>query len=63
MLVQLLIFFLSPRQIPSFEFLCEKLQMYQRQYNECIRGSFLDLVFFRDAMTHLIKVWGLLLFY
>uniref|UniRef100_A0A8B9MIB1 AAA+ ATPase domain-containing protein n=1 Tax=Accipiter nisus TaxID=211598 RepID=A0A8B9MIB1_9AVES len=42
--------------IPSFEFLCEKLQMYQRQYNECIRGSFLDLVFFRDAMTHLIKI-------
>uniref|UniRef100_A0A8C0B3E1 Dynein axonemal heavy chain 8 n=1 Tax=Buteo japonicus TaxID=224669 RepID=A0A8C0B3E1_9AVES len=43
-------------EIPSFEFLCEKLQMYQRQYNECIRGSFLDLVFFRDAMTHLIKI-------
>ncbi|XP_009944314.1 PREDICTED: dynein heavy chain 8, axonemal, partial [Leptosomus discolor] len=43
-------------EIPSFEFLCEKLQMYQRQYNECIRGSFLDLVFFKDAMTHLIKI-------
>ncbi|NXV72009.1 DYH8 protein, partial [Atlantisia rogersi] len=43
-------------EIPSFEFLCEKLQMYQSQYNECIRGSFLDLVFFKDAMTHLIKI-------
>ncbi|XP_074805212.1 dynein axonemal heavy chain 8 [Natator depressus] len=42
--------------IPSFEFLCEKLQMYQRQYNEAIRGSFLDLVFFKDAMTHLVKI-------
>ncbi|XP_034620518.1 dynein heavy chain 8, axonemal [Trachemys scripta elegans] len=42
--------------IPSFEFLCEKLQMYQRQYNETIRGSFLDLVFFKDAMTHLVKI-------
>ncbi|XP_040468168.1 dynein heavy chain 8, axonemal [Falco naumanni] len=43
-------------KIPSFEFFCEKLQMYQRQYNESIRGSFLDLVFFKDAMTHLIKI-------
>ncbi|OXB65796.1 hypothetical protein ASZ78_008863, partial [Callipepla squamata] len=43
-------------QIPSFEFLCEKLQMYQRQYNDCIRGSSLDLVFFKDAMTHIIKI-------
>lgn len=49
-------------QIPSFEFLCEKLQMYQRQYNDYIRGSFLDLVFFKDAMTHIIKVWDFLLF-
>ncbi|NXF87312.1 DYH8 protein, partial [Eubucco bourcierii] len=43
-------------EVPNFDFLCEKLQMYQRQYNESIRGSFLDLVFFRDAMTHLIKI-------
>uniref|UniRef100_A0A8C8RGD8 Dynein axonemal heavy chain 8 n=1 Tax=Pelusios castaneus TaxID=367368 RepID=A0A8C8RGD8_9SAUR len=42
--------------VPSFDFLCEKLQMYQRQYNEAIRGSFLDLVFFKDAMTHLVKI-------
>ncbi|XP_053918562.1 dynein axonemal heavy chain 8 isoform X2 [Cuculus canorus] len=43
-------------EIPSFDFLCEKLQKYQRHYNECIRGLFLDLVFFKDAMTHLIKI-------
>ncbi|RXM37302.1 Dynein heavy chain 8, axonemal [Acipenser ruthenus] len=42
--------------IPSFEFLCEKLQFYQAQYNEAVRGSRLDLVFFKDAMTHLIKI-------
>ncbi|XP_057271369.1 dynein axonemal heavy chain 8 isoform X1 [Pezoporus wallicus] len=43
-------------KVPSFEFLFEKLQMYQRQYNEFIRGSSLDLVFFKDAMTHLVKI-------
>nr|XP_021145140.1 dynein heavy chain 8, axonemal isoform X1 [Columba livia] len=43
-------------EIPSFEFLCEKLQMYQGQYNEYIRGSSLDLVFFKDAMTHIVKI-------
>ncbi|XP_005873850.1 PREDICTED: dynein heavy chain 8, axonemal [Myotis brandtii] len=42
--------------VPSFEFLSEKLQFYQRQFNEIIRGTSLDLVFFKDAMTHLIKI-------
>ncbi|XP_069464857.1 dynein axonemal heavy chain 8 [Ambystoma mexicanum] len=42
--------------IPSYEFLSEKLQSFQRQLNETIRGSFMDLVFFKDAMTHLIKI-------
>ncbi|XP_051710736.2 dynein axonemal heavy chain 8 isoform X1 [Oryctolagus cuniculus] len=42
--------------VPSFEFLAEKLQYYQRQFNEIIRGTTLDLVFFKDAMTHLIKI-------
>ncbi|XP_017940484.1 dynein heavy chain 8, axonemal [Manacus vitellinus] len=43
-------------EVPNFEFLCQKLRAYQGQYNENIRGSFLDLVFFKDAMTHLVKI-------
>uniref|UniRef100_A0A8C9TK44 Dynein axonemal heavy chain 8 n=1 Tax=Scleropages formosus TaxID=113540 RepID=A0A8C9TK44_SCLFO len=42
--------------IPSFEFLSEKLQQYQKQHNDLVRGYSLDLVFFKDAMTHLIKI-------
>ncbi|KAM6954364.1 dynein axonemal heavy chain 8-like [Aplochiton taeniatus] len=42
--------------VPSFEFLSEKLMSYQTQHNEAARGSYLDLVFFTDAMTHLIKI-------
>lgn len=43
-------------QVPTFEFLSEKLMMYQAQHNEVVRGTSLDLVFFTDAMTHLVKV-------
>ncbi|XP_035999780.1 dynein heavy chain 8, axonemal [Fundulus heteroclitus] len=42
--------------VPDFEFLSEKLKMYQGQHNEVVKGSSLDLVFFKDAMTHLVKV-------
>ncbi|XP_076601065.1 dynein axonemal heavy chain 8-like [Chaetodon auriga] len=42
--------------VPNFEFLSEKLMMYQAQHNEGIRGCNLDLVFFTDAMTHLVKI-------
>ncbi|CAH3041642.1 unnamed protein product [Pocillopora meandrina] len=42
--------------IPSFEGLEERLQFYLEQYNESIRGAGMDLVFFRDAMIHLMRV-------
>ncbi|MED6254978.1 Dynein heavy chain 8, axonemal, partial [Ataeniobius toweri] len=42
--------------VPDFKFLAEKVKMYQSQHNEVVKGSSLDLVFFKDAMTHLVKV-------
>lgn len=40
----------------SWEFLREKLLMYMAGYNEVVRGIGMDLVFFQDAMIHLMKV-------
>ncbi|XP_076808265.1 dynein axonemal heavy chain 5-like [Clavelina lepadiformis] len=42
--------------IESFSQLEEKLKTFQEQYNETIRGSKMDLVFFKDAMVHLVKI-------
>ena len=37
--------------IPSLEFLAERLQSYMEQYNETIRGSKMDMVFFKVFLT------------
>ncbi|XP_072136268.1 dynein axonemal heavy chain 8-like [Mobula birostris] len=42
--------------VPSYEFLTEKLKFYQAQHNEGVRSGYFDLVFFKDAMTHLMKI-------
>ncbi|XP_028985303.1 dynein axonemal heavy chain 5 isoform X3 [Betta splendens] len=42
--------------IESFESLKERLNLFLSLYNENIRGTGMDMVFFQDAMIHLVKV-------
>lgn len=43
-------------EIPSYEFVIEKVKFYMSQFNEYIRGFHLDLVFFHDCLMHLMII-------
>ncbi|XP_076295220.1 dynein heavy chain 8, axonemal kl-3 [Lasioglossum baleicum] len=43
-------------EIPSYEVVIAKVQQNMAQFNEYIRGIHLDLVFFQDALVHLIRI-------
>ncbi|XP_055861319.1 dynein axonemal heavy chain 8-like isoform X4 [Biomphalaria glabrata] len=42
--------------VEDYDILKNRLKTYAKDYNEQVRGSNLDLVFFKDAMIHLMKI-------
>ncbi|BES88501.1 dynein heavy chain [Nesidiocoris tenuis] len=43
-------------EVPSWKVLKEKLLYYMAGYNETVRGNKMDMVFFHDAMVHLMII-------
>lgn len=43
-------------EVPSWELALEKLFSYQELYNESVRGANMDMVFFHDALVHLVII-------
>jgi len=43
-------------QIESFSQLRERLQLFLGQYNDSVRGAGMDLMFFDDAIRHLMRI-------
>ena len=43
-------------EIPEFHEVANRLMFFMNQYNETIRGSKMDLVFFNDAIIHMIII-------